>query len=188
MQLVPIPPFGGHFTLFAHFTPYLASMAGTHPPGEVNPILLLIGLAVLSGGHIGDWLAGCLGHRCVLRLVPAALALALMAMLLSLGSIGFLLVLMAWSAISWMILPVVQSFLPRSDSASGFVGAVLNTSAMHLGVGFGAASGDLVVAVLGVVATPWVGLAPVLTVLAYAFGASTPDGAMQALPLSPPAR
>ncbi|MDY7723413.1 hypothetical protein, partial [Pseudomonas aeruginosa] len=36
--------------------------------------------------------------------------------------------------------------------------------------------------------TPWVGLALVLAALACALGASTLDGATQALPLSPPAR
>ncbi|HHK3713896.1 TPA: hypothetical protein ACQSOC_004792, partial [Pseudomonas aeruginosa] len=37
-------------------------------------------------------------------------------------------------------------------------------------------------------ATPWVGLALVLAALACALGASTLDGATQALPFSPPAR
>ncbi|HFH3310182.1 MFS transporter, partial [Pseudomonas aeruginosa] len=129
-----------------------------------------------------------LGHRRALRLVPAAFALALAAVPLSLGSIGFLPVLMVWSAISWMISPVVQSFLLRSDPASGSAGVALNTSAMHLGVGLGAALGGLVVAALGVAATPWVGLALVLAALACALGASTLDGATQALPFSPPAR
>ncbi len=115
-------------------------------------------------------------------------ALALAAVPLSLGSIGFLPVLMVWSAISWMISPVVQSFLLRSDPASGSAGVALNTSAMHLGVGLGAALGGLVVAALGVAATPWVGLALVLAALACALGASTLDGATQALPFSPPAR
>ena len=184
-QLVSILLLGGHFTLFAYFTPYLASMAGIRSPSEISLILLLIGLAALSGGYIGGWLADRLGHRRALRLVPAAFALALAAVPLSLGSIGFLPVLMVWSAISWMISPVVQSFLLRSDPASGSAGVALNTSAMHLGVGLGAALGGLVVAALGVAATPWVGLALVLAALACALGASTLDGATQALPFSP---
>ncbi|MFF6519749.1 MFS transporter, partial [Pseudomonas aeruginosa] len=143
-QLVSILLLGGHFTLFAYFTPYLASMAGIRSPSEISLILLLIGLAALSGGYIGGWLADRLGHRRALRLVPAAFALALAAVPLSLGSIGFLPVLMVWSAISWMISPVVQSFLLRSDPASGSAGVALNTSAMHLGVGLGAALGGLV--------------------------------------------
>ncbi|KAB0758987.1 MFS transporter, partial [Pseudomonas aeruginosa] len=56
-QLVSILLLGGHFTLFAYFTPYLASMAGIRSPGEISLILLLIGLAALSGGYIGGWLA-----------------------------------------------------------------------------------------------------------------------------------
>ncbi|MCO2413220.1 MFS transporter, partial [Pseudomonas aeruginosa] len=105
-QLVSILLLGGHFTLFAYFTPYLASMAGIRSPSEISLILLLIGLAALSGGYIGGWLADRLGHRRALRLVPGAFALALAAVPLSLGSIGFLPVLMVWSAISWMISPV----------------------------------------------------------------------------------
>ncbi|MFO6384824.1 MFS transporter, partial [Pseudomonas aeruginosa] len=56
-QLVSILLLGGHFTLFAYFTPYLASMAGIRSPSEISLILLLIGLAALSGGYIGGWLA-----------------------------------------------------------------------------------------------------------------------------------
>ncbi|MBF3126713.1 MFS transporter, partial [Pseudomonas aeruginosa] len=60
-QLVSILLLGGHFTLFAYFTPYLASMAGIRSPSEISLILLLIGLAALSGGYIGGWLADRLG-------------------------------------------------------------------------------------------------------------------------------
>ncbi|WP_181262477.1 MFS transporter [Pseudomonas aeruginosa] len=180
-QLVSILLLGGHFTLFAYFTPYLASMAGIRSPSEIS-------LIPADTYREIDALADRLGHRRALRLVPAAFALALAAVPLSLGSIGFLPVLMVWSAISWMISPVVQSFLLRSDPASGSAGVALNTSAMHLGVGLGAALGGLVVAALGVAATPWVGLALVLAALACALGASTLDGATQALPFSPPAR
>ncbi|MCR3766794.1 MFS transporter, partial [Pseudomonas aeruginosa] len=146
-------------------------------------------LAALSGGYMGGWLADRLGHRRALQLVPAAFAVALAALPPSLGSSAwFVPVLMVWSAISWMISPVVQSFLLRSDPASGSAGVALNTSAMHLGVGLGAALGGLVVALLGVAATPWVGLALVLAALACALGACALSGAAQALPLSRPAR
>ncbi|ABR82683.1 MULTISPECIES: MFS transporter [Pseudomonas aeruginosa group] len=187
-QLVSILLLGGHFTLFAYFTPYLASMAGIRSADEVSLILLLIGLAALSGGYMGGWLADRLGHRRALQWVPAAFAVALAALPPSLGSAWFVPVLMVWSAISWMISPVVQSFLLRSDPASGSAGVALNTSAMHLGVGLGAALGGLVVALLGVAATPWVGLALVLAALACALGACALSGAAQALPLSRPAR
>ncbi|PCM93815.1 MFS transporter, partial [Pseudomonas aeruginosa] len=40
-QLVSILLLGGHFTLFAYFTPYLASMAGIRSPSEISLILLL---------------------------------------------------------------------------------------------------------------------------------------------------
>ena len=161
---------------------------GGYALGSSLAFLVTLNVGATLGALFGGWLADRLGHRRALRLVPAAFALALAAVPLSLGSIGFLPVLMVWSAISWMISPVVQSFLLRSDPASGSAGVALNTSAMHLGVGLGAALGGLVVAALGVAATPWVGLALVLAALACALGASTLDGATQALPLSPPAR
>ena len=161
---------------------------GGYALGSSLAFLVTLNVGATLGALFGGWLADRLGHRRALRLVPAAFALALAAVPLSLGSIGFLPVLMVWSAISWMISPVVQSFLLRSDPASGSAGVALNTSAMHLGVGLGAALGGLVVAALGVAATPWVGLALVLAALACALGASTLDGATQTLPLSPPAR
>ena len=161
---------------------------GGYALGSSLAFLVTLNVGATLGALFGGWLADRLGHRRALRLVPAAFALALAAVPLSLGSIGFLPVLMVWSAISWMISPVVQSFLLRSDPASGSAGVALNTSAMHLGVGLGAALGGLVVAALGVAATPWVGLALGLAALACALGASTLDGATQALPFSPPAR
>ena len=79
-QLVSILLLGGHFTLFAYFTPYLASMAGIRSPGEISLILLLIGLAALSGGYIGGWLADRLGAGRTLVLFFALAAASLAAL------------------------------------------------------------------------------------------------------------
>ena len=91
---------------------------GGYALGSSLAFLVTLNVGATLGALFGGWLADRLGHRRALRLVPAAFALALAAVPLSLGSIGFLPVLMVWSAISWMISPVVQSFLLRSDPAS----------------------------------------------------------------------
>lgn len=172
-QAVSILLLGGHFTLFTYFTPYLAAMLEMNDATAVSGLLLLIGLAALGGGYLGGWLADRVGPRLALVLIPAAFCLALVAIPLSLHSAFFIPSVMLWSTISWMISPAVQSFLLHSDPISGSAGVALNTSAMHLGVGLGAAVGGLVVALAGVGWTPWVGLGLTVLALLCAIGAAT---------------
>lgn len=171
-QAVSILLLGGHFTFFTYFTPYLATTLGITDAAAVSGLLLLIGLAALGGGYLGGWLSDRLGPRLTLVLIPAAFSLALAAIPLSLHSIFFIPCLMLWSTISWMISPAVQNFLLHSDPTSGSAGVALNTSAMHLGVGLGAAVGGLVVALAGVGWTPWVGFALTVLALLCAVGAA----------------
>lgn len=171
-QAVSILLLGGHFTLFTYFTPYLATMLGMTDVSAVSGLLLLIGLAALAGGYLGGWLADRVGPRLALAIVPAAFCLALASIPLSLHSVFFIPSVMLWSTISWMISPVVQSFLLHSDPASGSAGVALNTSAMHLGVGLGAAIGGLVIALADVGWTPWIGLGLTVLALLCAIGAA----------------
>lgn len=182
-QAVSILLLGGHFTLFTYFTPYLAATLDMNDPAAVSGLLLLIGLAALGGGYLGGWLADRVGPRRALVLIPAAFCLTMAAIPLSLHSVLFIPVVMLWSTVSWMISPAVQSFLLHSDPVSGSAGVALNTSAMHLGVGLGAAVGGLVIAFAGVWLTPWVGLG--LTVLSLLCAIAASIGARSATPNSP---
>lgn len=65
--------------------------------------------------------------------------------------------LMVWGCISWMISPVVQSFLIAEDPESSAAGIGLNYSAMHIGVGLGTAIGGVAVDMGRLAALPWIG-------------------------------
>lgn len=51
--------------------------------------------------------------------------------------------MMVWGCISWMISPVVQSFLMTTGPDTAEAGVGLNLSAMHVGVALGTAVGRL---------------------------------------------
>lgn len=158
-QAVSILLLGGHFTLFAYITPWFQRVAGLTDSQQIALTLLMIGLAAIGGGYLGGWLSDRLGHRRALMVVPLLFFAAMLAIPLSLGHPWLLLAaLMVWSTISWMISPAVQSYLLASDPASGSAGVALNTSAMHLGVALGAALGGVVISLVGIGWTPWVGL------------------------------
>nr|WP_276617650.1 MFS transporter [Streptomyces coryli] len=169
-QLVSILLLGGHFTLFAYITPWFQQVAGITDSGRIALTLLLTGSAAICGGYLGGWLSDRVGHRRALVVVPVLFAVAMLAIPLSLGHPWLLLAaLMAWSTISWMISPAVQSYLLGSDPESGSAGVALNTSAMHLGVVLGAALGGAVISLAGIDWTPWAGVTlVVLSVLCAA--------------------
>lgn len=156
-HLVSILMLGGHFTLFAYFAAYLAEQPGALPICSLSLLLLLIGLASVCGGYCGGMLADRLGARRALLLVPSTFTVALACVPLSLGTPLAIPALLIWSALSWMISPVVQNYLICSDPGSASAGVAVNTSAMHLGVALGAALGGWVISLAGVLSTPWVG-------------------------------
>jgi predicted MFS family arabinose efflux permease len=65
--------------------------------------------------------------------------------------------MMVWACVSWMISPVVQSFLISTGPETAEAGISLNFSAMHIGVGLGTAVGGLSLEYLTISALPWVG-------------------------------
>ncbi|MFI8824108.1 MFS transporter [Streptomyces sp. NPDC053431] len=192
-QLVSILLLGGHFTLFAYLTPWFRQAAGITDSRRIALTLLLIGLAAVGGGYLGGRLSDRLGPRRALVIVPLLFAASMLAIPLSLGHPWLLLAaLMIWSTISWMISPTVQSYLLAGDPADGGVGVALNTSAMHLGVVLGAATGGAVISLVGIARAPWAGLALVaLSVVSAALSCRLRrkrDGAPLTRPGSPAPR
>ncbi|WP_217476372.1 MFS transporter [Stutzerimonas stutzeri] len=181
-QAVSILLLGGHFTLFTYFTPYLAAMLDLRDAATVSGLMLLIGLAALGGGYLGGWLSDRVGPGPALVLIPAAFSLTMVTLPLTLHSLLFIPCVMLWSTVSWMISPAVQSFLLHSDPASGSAGVALNTSAMHVGIGLGAAVGGLVIALAGVWLTPWVGLGLTVLAMLCALGAYAEDRSAEPSP------
>jgi len=156
-QLVSILMIGGHFVLFAFLAPYFVQVAGF---ADENIVLAFaaLGFAGVNGGYLGGWLADRLSPRIALLLTPAAYLVALAAIpLLENSPWSMFAVMTIWACISWMISPVVQSFLIWEGPQTAEAGISLNFSAMHLGVGLGTAVGGLVLEEISVRALPWTG-------------------------------
>ena len=156
-QLVSVLMIGGHFVLFAFLAPYLNEVVGLDG-GNVVLAFFALGLAGVSGGFLGGWFADCCSPRIALLLTPAAYLLALVAIPLLQGMPWpTFAAMMIWACVSWMISPVVQSFLISRGPDTAEAGISLNFSAMHIGVGLGTGIGGLSLGALWVHALPWIG-------------------------------
>ncbi|WP_273785123.1 MFS transporter [Brucella intermedia] len=156
-QLVSILMIGGHFVLFAYLTPYL--LEAVHVSSQrIIWAMLAFGLAGMTGGYLGGLLADKLSPRLAIVLTPLLYLTALMAIPVAINSSTvFGMVLMIWACLSWMISPVVQSFLMTTDPATGEAGVGINLSAMHVGVALGTATGGLALEYMSLQALPWTG-------------------------------
>ncbi len=156
-QLVSILMIGGHFVLFAYLTPYL--LEAVHVSSQrIIWAMLAFGLAGMTGGYLGGLLADKLSPRLAIVLTPLLYLTALMAIPVAINSSTvFGMVLMIWACLSWMISPVVQSFLMTTDPATSEAGVGINLSAMHVGVALGTATGGLALDYMSLQALPWTG-------------------------------
>lgn len=156
-QLVSILMIGGHFVLFAYLTPYL--LEAVHVSSQrIIWAMLAFGLAGMTGGYLGGLLADKLSPRLAIVLTPLLYLTALMAIPVAINAgTVFGMVLMIWACLSWMISPVVQSFLMTTDPATGEAGVGINLSAMHVGVALGTATGGLALEYMSLLALPWTG-------------------------------
>lgn len=144
-QFVSVLMIGGHFILFAYLAPYLTRVVGMRGD-EVITAFFAFGMAGVCGGYLGGRLSDAVPPRLALRLTPLAYLLALIAIpFVSDTRALFIAIMMLWGCISWMISPVVQSFLVKQSPKTAEAGIGLNLSAMHVGVGLGTGIGGLVV-------------------------------------------
>ncbi|MBV4534457.1 MFS transporter [Pseudomonas urmiensis] len=173
-QLVSLLMIAGHFTVFAYLAPY-ALQVGQIPTQWLAAVFAAFGIAGVSGGYVGGWMADRLGANRAILITPLLYLASLL--MLPLGAATpwlFLPMMMLWGCVSWMVSPVVQSYLANRGAQTFPAGMSLNLSAMHLGVGVGTAVGGLVITGASLTATPWAGalLTAVAAVLA-AWSAST---------------
>ncbi len=156
-QSVSILMIGGHFTLFAYLAPYLTEVVGI-TTGAVALFFLAFGIAGVCGGYCGGWLADGAGPRFAIVATPLAYLVALLAIPFAAKIPGlFIIAMMIWAMISWMISPVVQSFLIATGPQTAEAGVGLNLSAMHVGVGLGTALGGSALVWLPLQSLPWLG-------------------------------
>ena len=113
-QAVSILMIGGHFTLFAYLAPY-AQQVVQIPSIWLAPVFAAFGIAGVSGGYLGGWAADVLGPRRAIVAVPLLYLASLLALPWCMDSpLSFVPAMMVWGCASWMISPVVQSYLAAS--------------------------------------------------------------------------
>ncbi len=171
-QLVSILMIGGHFVLFAYLAPYLLDAVYVSSR-KIIWAMLAFGVAGMAGGYLGGLFVDKVFPRLAIVLTPLLYLTALTAIPLAIGSSTvFGVMLMIWACLSWMISPVVQSFLITTDPATAEAGVGINLSAMHVGVALGTVIGGLALEYISLQALPWTGSILVALSLLCALNAS----------------
>ncbi|MDH0303167.1 MULTISPECIES: MFS transporter [unclassified Pseudomonas] len=156
-QAVSLLMIAGHFTVFAYLAPYAQHVAQM-PVQWLAAVFAAFGIAGVSGGYVGGWMADRLGAGKAIAIAPLLYLASLLLLPFSAGSPWlFLPAMMLWGGLSWTTSPVVQSYLASRGPGTFPAGMSLNMSAMHLGVGLGSAIGGVVISQSTLAATPWAG-------------------------------
>jgi DHA1 family inner membrane transport protein len=153
--------YGGSFIAFTYLAPILQQMSG-FAASTVSVVMLVYGVSVAAGNIWGGKLADRLGPVRALQIVFALLALVLFVLAFTAPSKPLVLMtVLAWGAVAFGNVPGLQVYVVRRaerdapqavDVASG-----LNIAAFNVGIALGAWGGGLIVAHLGLMATPWIG-------------------------------
>ncbi|MFL6675029.1 MAG: MFS transporter [Massilia sp.] len=162
--------YGGTFIAFTFLAPILQQVAG-FSAGSVSLVMLVYGVSVAAGNIWGGKLADRKGPVRALQIVFALLAAVLLALTFTAPhKLLVLATVLAWGAVAFGNVPGLQVYVVRRaerdaphavDVASG-----LNIAAFNVGIALGAWGGGIIVAQLGLMATPWIGALVVLGALA----------------------
>lgn len=162
--------YGGSFTAFTFLAPILQEVSG-FPAASVGLVMLVYGVSVAIGNIAGGKLADRVGPVRALQWVFAALALVLLVLAFTAPHRWLAVAtVLLWGGFAFGSVPGLQVYVVRRaeqdapqavDVASG-----LNIAAFNVGIAIGASGGGLVVAHLGLMATPWIGALVVLGALA----------------------
>jgi len=161
--------YGGSFIAFTYLAPILQQVSG-FAASTVSLVMLVYGVSVAAGNIWGGKLADRLGPVRALQIVFALLALVLLVLAFTAPSKPLVLMtVLAWGAVAFGNVPGLQVYVVRRaerdapqavDVASG-----LNIAAFNVGIALGAWGGGLIVAHLGLMATPWIGALVVVDAL-----------------------
>jgi DHA1 family inner membrane transport protein len=162
--------YGGTFIAFTYLAPILQEVSG-FSASSVSLVMLVYGVSVAAGNIWGGKLADRKGPIRALQIVFALLAAVLLVLTFTAPNKWLVLAtVLAWGAVAFGNVPGLQVYVVRRaerdapqavDVASG-----LNIAAFNVGIALGAWGGGLIVANLGLMATPWIGALVVLGALA----------------------
>ncbi|GEB35177.1 MULTISPECIES: MFS transporter [Brevibacillus] len=156
-QLTSVLMLTGHLTLYAYFTPFLKT-ALQLSSGWVSIVYFIFGISAVFGGGIGGWAADKLGSTKSILVIIASFAIVMFLIpAVTFSLYLFLVVMIAWSMLSWAITPAQQNYLIETAPESYEIQQSLNTSALHIGIALGSAVGGFVIEHYSVVDTAWVG-------------------------------
>lgn len=182
--------YGGSFIAFTYLAPILQEVSG-FSASSVGLVMLVYGVSVAFGNIWGGKLADKKGPIRALQIVFALLALVLFALTFTAANAWLALAtVLAWGAVAFGNVPGLQVYVvqraerdaPQAiDVASG-----LNIAAFNVGIAGGAWGGGLIVAHLGLMATPWIGAVVVIGALGLTTLAGWLDRAQQEEPLGKP--
>ena len=161
--------YGGSFIAFTYLAPILQEVAG-FAAGTVSLVMLVYGVSVAAGNIWGGKLADRQGPVRALQIVFALLALVLLVLSFTAPSKPLvLLTVLAWGAVAFGNVPGLQVYVvqraERDAPQAVDVASGLNIAAFNVGIALGAWGGGLIVAKLGLMATPWIGAVVVVGAL-----------------------
>lgn len=153
--------YGGTFIAFTYLAPILQEVSG-FAASTVSLVMLVYGVSVAAGNIWGGKLADRHGPVRALQIVFALLAAVLLVLTFTAPSKPLvLLTVLAWGAVAFGNVPGLQVYVvqraERDAPQAVDVASGLNIAAFNVGIALGAWGGGLIVAKLGLMATPWIG-------------------------------
>lgn len=161
--------YGGSFIAFTYLAPILQEVSG-FSAASVSLVMLVYGVSVAFGNIWGGKLADSKGPIRALQIVFSLLALVLFALTFTATNTWLALAtVLAWGAVAFGNVPGLQVYVvqraERDAPQAVDVASGLNIAAFNIGIAGGAWGGGLIVAHLGLMATPWIGALVVLGAL-----------------------
>lgn len=161
--------YGGSFIAFTYLAPILQEVSG-FSASSVSLVMLMYGVSVAFGNIWGGKLADKKGPIRALQIVFFLLALVLFALTFTApGKWLALVTVLMWGAFAFGNVPGLQVYVvqraERDAPEAVDVASGLNIAAFNIGIAGGAWGGGLIVAHLGLLATPWIGAIVVLSAL-----------------------
>lgn len=162
--------YGGSFIAFTYLAPILQEVSG-FSVSSVSLVMLMYGVSVAFGNIWGGKLADKKGPVRALQIVFFLLALVLFVFTFTApGKWLALATVLVWGAFAFGNVPGLQVYVvqraERDAPEAVDVASGLNIAAFNVGIAGGAWGGGLIVAHLGLLATPWIGAIVVLGALA----------------------
>jgi predicted MFS family arabinose efflux permease len=153
--------YGGTFIAFTYLAPILQEVTG-FSAASVALVMLVYGVSVAFGNIWGGRLADTKGAIRALQIIFALLAIVLFVLTFTAANAWLAVItVLAWGAVAFGNVPGLQVYVVQQaerhapqavDVASG-----LNIAAFNVGIAGGAWAGGLIVAQMGLLATPWIG-------------------------------